>query len=225
MSENAMRRRRVIICDTDRDLLKTLSYYFAVRGDYDVFLYHEPVFCSAWTDDAECSSPCADVIIAGDAMPGVAGVALYNTQSRRGCAVSIKNKALVCRGFEDTGIREIMEAGCVILEKPVDLNKITAWMHHRERLMDLSSPLTIKRKEERHASTRMVEYSVHPARKTFRGISINTSSSGLCLKTRISLRFEQTLTIHPSRVASVRWSNRVEGGSYLIGLQFVQPNI
>ncbi len=220
-----MRRRRVIICDTDRDVLNTLSYYFTVRGEYEVFPYHEPSFCPIWSDDADCSAPCADIIIASIAIAGVNGIKLFTTQSRRGCAVSIKNKALICSNFDNTEIREIMEAGCLIFEKPIDLHKITAWMHHREQQMDLSQPLKIRRKEERHASTQMVEYTVHPKKKIFRGVAINMSSSGLCLKTRTPLRYEQTLTIDPSRPASVRWSNRIEGGSYLIGLQYMQPGM
>ncbi len=215
----------MIICDTDRDLLKTLSYYFAVRGEYEVFLYPEPSFCPVWSDDADCSSRCADIVIAGITMPGANGVNLFNTQSRRGCGVPTKNKALICSSFDDTEIRGIMEAGCVMLEKPVDLNKITAWMHHCEKHMDLSKPLKIKRKEERHECTQMIEYTVHPKKKIFRGVSINTSSSGLCLKTRTPLRDEQTLTISSSRLASVRWSSKIEGGAYLIGLQFMQPGL
>ena len=220
-----MRRRRVIICDVDGDLLNTLSYYFAVRGDYEILTYHEPSFCSMWADNTACSSPCADVMIAGIAMPGVNGVNLYNTQSRGGCAVPIKNKALICGDFEDNAIREIVEVGCVIIEKPIDLNKVTAWLQHREQQIDLSQPLKIKRREERFAGTKIVEYTVYPSAMIFRGISINASSSGLCLETRTPLRYEQTLTISPSKVASVRWANKTEGSSYMIGLQFVRSSL
>ncbi len=222
-----MRKRRVIICDTDRDLVSTLSYFFAARGGYDVLIYHEPSFCPIWADQADCTSPCADIIIAGLVMPRMSGIKLFKVQPLKGCSIFIKNKALVSTGvFDDTTMRDIVESDCVLFEKPLDFNKIAAWLHHREQHMNLSQPLIIKRRELRLASDRRVEYRIRPDADISQGTSVNASPSGLCLKTDTPLRYEQTVTINPavpglSEVASVRWTHEMKGGSYLVGLQFL----
>ncbi len=221
-----MRKRRVIIYDTDRDLVSTLSYYFAVRGEYEVLTYYEPLFCPVWAHNTDCTNACAcsDIIIAGT-VPGGNGINLFSAQSHRGCEVSMRHKALICSNFNDNTIREVMDAGCAIFEKPIDLNKMTVWLHHHERHMDLSKPLRIKRKETRYASDKPVEYAIRPNANIFTGTSVNTSSSGLCLTTDIALRDEQTVTINPlapnSSRASVRWSQAMTSGSYIVGLQFM----
>jgi hypothetical protein len=222
-----MRKRRVVICDTNRDLLSTLSYFFTARGEYDVLIYHEPSFCPIWVDHTDCTSPCADIIIAGLIMPKMNGITLFKAQPLRGCRIFTKNKALISTGtFEDNAMQDIMESDCVLFEKPLDFNKIAAWLQYREKHMNLSQPLTIKRREIRYASDRQVEYRVRPNANISKGTSINASPSGLCLKTNTPLCHEQTVTINPaapnlSEVASVRWTYEMEGGSYVVGLQFL----
>ncbi len=222
-----MRKRRVIICDTNREVLNTLSYFFAARGGYEVLIYHEPSFCPIWSDQTDCTSPCADIIIAGIVMPRMSGITLFKVQPLKGCRIFIKNKALISAGtFEDNSMRDVMESDCVLLEKPLDFNRIAAWLHHREKHMNLSQPLIIKRREVRLASGRQVEYRIRPSENITQGVSINASPSGLCLKTDAPLRCEQTVTINPAvprlaEVASVRWAHEIKGGSYLVGLQFL----
>ncbi len=221
-----MRKRRVIICDADLDVLSTLSYFFTVRGEYDVLIYHEPSFCPVWSD-TDCSALCADIIMIGLFTPGMSGTALFKAQPRRGCGIFTKNKALISTGiFDDRTMKDIVESDCVLFEKPLDLNKIAAWLNHCEKHMNLSRPLSIKRREMRYASDRPVEYLVRPNATVSKGISINASPSGLCLKTDTPLRYEQTVTLNPaapdpSQVASVRWTNTLEEGSYIAGLQLL----
>jgi hypothetical protein len=178
-------------------------------------------------DHTDCTSPCADIIIAGLIMPKMNGITLFKAQPLRGCRIFTKNKALISTGtFEDNAMQDIMESDCVLFEKPLDFNKIAAWLQYREKHMNLSQPLTIKRREVRYASDRQVEYRVRPNANISKGTSINASPSGLCLKTNTPLCHEQTVTINPaapnlSEVASVRWTYEMEGGSYVVGLQFL----
>lgn len=222
-----MRKRRVIICGTDRDLLNTLSYFFTVRAEYEVLIYPEPSFCPIWAEDIDCTSPCADIIIAGLVMSKMNGITLFKVQPLRGCRIFTKNKALIAAGtFDDNAMKDIVESDAVLFEKPVDFNRIEAWLHHCEMHMNLSEPLIIKRREMRCASVKPVEYTVRPNANILTGTSINTSPSGLCLTTNTPLRYEQIVTLNPaapdpSRVSLVRWTKKLEGGSYMTGLQFL----
>ena len=206
-----------------------LTYYFEARGGYEVLTYKEPVICPIWANDADCSisSPCADIIIANLVMPKMSGSILFKAQSRKGCKIPLKNKAFILGNFAYVTMNEIMESECVIFEEPIDFGKITAWLKSREQQMDLSQPLKIKRKEKRYVSNDEVACIVQPNNKYMKGIAVNMSISGLCLKTDSPLREEQIVTIHPdhlnpSQTASVRWAMRMESGSYMMGLQYLQ---
>ncbi len=225
-----MRRRRVIIFDTDRDLLCMLLHYFSLRGEYDILTYNEPSFCPVWVNNNDCTNttPCADIIISGDVVTqGISGGTLFNAQSHNGCEVSIKNKALVGNNFNDNEIKKIMKTGCIIFEKPIDFNKMTVWLSYREKSMDLSTPLMLQRKEERWPTNEIVKLFVQPNSKILRCIALNKSFSGLCLKANSTLENDQSVIIQFNfiqslRGASVRWTNKMEDGCFMIGLQYVQ---
>ncbi len=206
-----------------------MTYYFVVRGEYEVLTYQEPAICPIWADDADCTSisPCADIIIADLVMPKMDGINLFRAQTRRGCKASLNNKALISRNFDDNKMKDIMEAGCVFFEEPIDFHKLTVWLHNREQQMDLSRSLNIKRKEKRYMIEGDIACIVQPNNKFLKGTAVNKSPSGLCLKTKIPLRQEQTVTIHSerpdtSRAASVRWAVKMEDGLYMMGLQYTQ---
>jgi hypothetical protein len=205
-----------------------MTYYFDTRGGYEVLTYKEPVICPVWVNDADCSidSPCADIIIANLVMPKMTGSRLFKTQSQRGCKVALKNKAFILGNFAYITVNEIMESECVIFEEPIDFRKVTAWLKTREQQMDLSQPLKIKRKEKRYVSNEEVACVVQPNSKFMKGIVVNMSNSGLCLKADSLLREEQIVIIHPdhlnpSQTASVRWAMKIQSGSYMMGLQYV----
>ncbi len=224
-----MRRRRVIIFGGDRELLNMMTYYFVIRGEYEVLSYQEPAICPIWADDADCTniSPCADIIIADLVMPKMDGINLFMAQTQRGCKISLNNKALISRNFDNNKMKDIMESGCVFFEGPIDFHKLTAWLHNREQQMELSRPLNIKRKEKRYMIDEDIACIVQPNNKFLRGFGVNKSHSGLCLKTKTPLRQEQTVTVHSehsyiSRTASVRWAVKMENGLYMMGLQYTQ---
>ncbi len=206
-----------------------MTYYFVIRGEYEVLTYQEPVICPIWADDADCTnmSPCADIIIANLSIPKMDGIELFRAQTQRGCKTSLNNKALISRNFDDNKMKGIMESGCVFFEEPIDFHKLTAWLHNREQQMDLSRPLNIKRKEKRYTIDEDLACIVLPNNKLLKGIAVNKSPSGLCLKTKSPLRQEQSVTIHSERpntprAASVRWAVKMEDGLYMMGLQYIQ---
>lgn len=223
-----MRKRRVIIFNRDRERLKMMTYYFNVRGGYEVLTYREPLICPVWVSDADCSnsSACADIIISDLVIPKMTGIEFFREQSRRGCKVSMKNKAIIVGHFDEIKINEIVEPGYVVFEETIDFHKMTAWLLAREQQMDLSRPLKINRKDQRYESSRNVACIAQPNNRIVTGIAVNMSSSGLCLKTDTPLRQEQIVTVHPdylipSQAASVRWAVKMESGFHMMGLQYL----
>ncbi len=221
-----MRKRRAIIYDNDKLYLDLLGDYFVLRG-YEVLTYQTPVTCPIGDDNADCANlpPCADIIMADLMMPNMNGIELLEAQSRKGCKVPVKNKAIILSYSDDDKLKYLHDSGYAIFKKPFSFGVISEWLDEREQQMDLSQPLGITRKEKRYQSIKEVTYKTPPNSAELKGTAINMSPSGLCMKTTTPLKEEQHVTLHsglsdPLRSASVRWVRKIENDFYMAGLHF-----
>ncbi len=86
---------------------------------------------------------CADIVISDLHMPRTSGTELFRLQARRGCKLSIINKAImssyVTGAYED----EIKDLGCSFFFKPSILSDLPDWLKKREKYFDLSQPLAV----------------------------------------------------------------------------------
>ncbi len=224
-----MRRRRAIVFDDDIVIIGLLKKFFALRG-YDVVTYLEPVICPIYKGKPECdaSGPCADIMIVDYSMPVMNGIELLKAQQTRKCGLIAKNKALMT-GYADSLDRStIEELGCAFFEKPLNFNRLAAWFDECEQRMNLSLPLGLIRRESRLPVNSDITFQAGPSNGMHKAVSLNRSPSGLCLRTNVLLRLDQSLTVHSpknghGRPASVRWIREMEDDSYLVGLQFQEP--
>ncbi len=221
-----MRRRRAVIYDDDATILSFMKDYFTLRG-YEVLTYQEPVVCPVDNDTEGCTqfNACADIILTDFMMPKMNGIELLVAQSGRSCKVSMKNKAIISGYIDDKRLEKVHELGCAHFNKPFNLDEIGKWLDEREQRMDLSQLLGAARKEERYENNNEVMFIMPPNDENLKGIAVNMSSSGLCLKINTPLKQEQSVTIYPgtlnpARAALVRWVKEIGSGSYLAGLQF-----
>ncbi len=157
-------------------------------------------------------------------MPTMSGIELLKAQAKRGCKLTMKNKALMSgHDIENFESQKIQELGCAFFRKPFDLSEFGAWLSVRELQMDLLQLLSIRRKETRYTSDEDVTLAVSPDEVNLQGTALNRSASGLCITTNAHLRQGQSLTVNFGhgdfiRSALVRWLRRLEGGFYIAGL-------
>ncbi len=229
MQEPAMRKRRAIVFDDDIVVTGLLRTFLSLRG-YDVLTFLGPMICPIYEDSAECGTnhACADIMIVDFSMPGMNGIEMLKAQSARKCKLTSMNKALIT-GYSDALDRSMIEGlGCAFFEKPLDFNKLAAWFNECELRMDLSQPLGFVRAEKREADNREIAFQALPAAGIQKGIAVNRSPSGLCLKIADPLWPDQTLAVQSedsrsSRSALVRWIREMGDDLYLVGLQFAGP--
>ena len=138
-----MRRPRVMIYDDDQIVLDMLKLFFTRRG-YEVFDYIEPVVCPLKKNPANsCDNfqPCVDVIISDYQMPKMTGIELLQNQSKKGCKVDVKMKAIMSGHSDEKIITQCNELGCSFFQKPFTFSKLSVWLSNHEKLFDLSQQL------------------------------------------------------------------------------------
>ena len=131
-----MRKPRIIIFDDDTTILALLNDYFSWMN-FDVRCLKQPILCPP----CENANPCADIIITDFQMPLINGIELLNHQTRQGCTINIKNKAIVSGDFPEERIYKVSELAGTFFEKPFSLQEIDAWTKECISRVDLSQPL------------------------------------------------------------------------------------
>jgi CheY-like chemotaxis protein len=221
-----MRKRHAILFDDEPVVLLVLKEFFERRG-YEVLAFPEPVLCPVYGEGASCSNiaPCGDIMLVDYKMPRMNGIELLQTQARRGCRLTAKNKALLTGYMDDGKMAHLQELGAAFFEKPVLFDELGKWVDECEARMDLTVPLGYPRKEDRRDYSSEISYAV-PASgdEICHGAIVNLSSSGLCIRVRYPLMREQPISIKTplpisSPVVYVRWLREAEDGGYLAGLQ------
>jgi len=221
-----MRKPRVIIFDDEVFILNMLRDFFLMRG-YEVLSYSDPTsICPISGNGGDlCSSHhrCSDVMITDFAMPGVNGVELLECQSRKGCKLNIKNKAVISGYIDDHHRMKVQQLGCAFFQKPFNLHSLMEWLTGCEQRIDLGQRVATRRKEQRFESDREVAFKLPDSDDVYTGIAVNASTTGLCLKVPTPLKREQTISFHASPFhscsnASVRWVTKIDNDSYLAGV-------
>jgi CheY-like chemotaxis protein len=219
-----MRKPRAIIIDDEQMILDLLTVFLTSRG-YEVFAVAAPECCPLRDENDACRNrrPCSDVLLTDYRMPAMTGIELLVEQARRECKLDIRNKAVIT-GFLDIQASEVVrQLGCRAFDKPIVFSDLAAWLTECEQRMDLSQPLELPRREKRLLCDPGMVCDVKINHEIYRGVAVNRSASGLCLKVPRPLPEEQIVTLLtalplPSLRADVRWIRESGDGGYLAGM-------
>lgn len=192
---------------------------------YEVFAYTKPVICPIDGENTGvCTKPCADILITDYNMPLINGLELLQELTRKKCALISKNKALISGFLETEQLKKLDELGCVFFQKPLDFSELLTWLAECEKRIDRTQPLIVKRTEKRYPASDEITYLIDDQGDLLKGSAVNISNLGLCLKLGSPLVNMQKVLIntrHPiaSRIATVRWTGKLDDGAYLAGLK------
>jgi DNA-binding NtrC family response regulator len=221
-----MRKRRVLIFDDEVMILDVLRDFFAYRG-YEVQTHAEPAVCPLHGDISSCpeKTPCCDVIMTDYQMPGMNGIELLRQQARRGCKLTVENKAVMSGYFDHEKLESIGRLGCKYFEKPISFDDLGRWVDACEKRMDSSLAQKSTRRETRYDSYQEIFYKTSRGDEVFCGVAVNRSDSGICLRVKGPLSAEQPIRLHTGhpqtfQTASVRWVRPTPDGAYLAGLTY-----
>jgi DNA-binding NtrC family response regulator len=138
-----MRKPRIIIFDDDVVILRLLKILLTDKN-YEVLTFNKPLICpldEKKTDNCIKENLCTDIFITDFEMPEINGSELLQKQSKRGCMVDIRNKAVISGNIDNENV--IKKLGYVFFKKPLELSELSDWIDECEKRVDLSMPLGI----------------------------------------------------------------------------------
>jgi CheY-like chemotaxis protein len=219
-----MRKRRAILFDDDPAILNVLTLFFEERG-YDVIACREPVACPIYDSGDRCdkNSPCGDLMITDLEMPRMSGLELLKLQIRRGCTLTIRNKAVLSGNLDPAALDTIRNMGCAAFPKPCRISTLAVWVGECEQRMYLSQPLGVKRRERRDACCSPAVFRIERETDFCSAEIVNRSESGLCVRFDRPLTAAQVLSLQSkiplrSDRLLVRWMRPDAGGGCLAGM-------
>jgi len=141
--EFSMRKRRVILFD-DEEIIVFLFKDFLSSLGYEVFAFTEPAACPVYEKNADACPeqyPCADIIITDFRMPRMNGLELIQEQTRRGCKLTVRNKAVTSGYLDEETQMKVKQLGCRYFQKPVEFSHLKEWLSECEKRIDRAQPL------------------------------------------------------------------------------------
>ena len=126
-------RRRAVIFD-DNDLIRFALRTLLDRRGYEVFTFPEPGLCPLHVIQ-KCPCPanacCADLIISDVNMIGVNGIDFVEQMIEKGCRRPYFGLMSAC--FSTADLVRASKLGCASFTKPLDMDRVTAWVAEVER--------------------------------------------------------------------------------------------
>ncbi len=225
LQKRNMRKKRAVIYDDVYVVLGVLKEYFLLR-DYEVFTFQSPVICPLGEiEKNSCLKPypCADIIISDFNMPKMDGITLFQQQLQMDCKVDVRNKAIMSGYLEEQHNKMLGELGIHFFQKPINFSDLTTWIDQCEQRINLYQPLGSRRRDTRTIFNGEIAYTLSFGDKSSRGLIVNLSENGLCMKTQQPLIRHQIVKIDTSlpiacKTAAVRWVEPSRDNSYTVGL-------
>ena len=225
-----MRKPRVLIFDDDVTILELMERYFS-RSGYEVFSFSNPALCPLNESSAEsCEhlAPCADMVISDFQMPKMTGIELLQGQSRRGCKIDMKMKAIMSGCSDEELVTQCEDLGCTLIAKLYTSSELPCWLDERQKHVDLSQQLRAPKIRGRYFYRQDIEYRLDAAglEDKYLGFTVNKSEDGLGLRVFNPLRSGQKITIInglevPNLNGTVVWCSKEGENAYRAGLRLL----
>ncbi len=129
---------RVVIFEDEQVTRDVLSRLVSSCG-HEVHCFPDPTCCPLYHESScVCSAEqaCGDVLITDNRMPVMSGLQFIQQQHERGCRGVLRNKAVISGYLSPEELELSEKLGCTFFPKPLDWEKIRAWLDEREAVLN-----------------------------------------------------------------------------------------
>jgi len=121
--------KSILVIDDDELCLSVLSEF--LDGDQ----YHVATFSRATclmtikaAERCPMKTPCYDVLITDNQMPGMTGLDFLALQQRCGCKIPDHRKAIISGNWCNENLGKAEQLGCQVFDKPYAFDQISNWL-------------------------------------------------------------------------------------------------
>ena len=122
----------ILIIEHEDHVRNELGSY-SERLGYKPILISDPLICKAANSELkQCPTkkPCAEFLLIDKDCPAIDGLSLIELQTRKGCSVQIKQKALMASKLTDEENEKAFTLGCHVISKSVTFQDLERWLNH-----------------------------------------------------------------------------------------------
>lgn len=128
------------VVDSHSSILDLFNFFLSSCG-YRAIYHREPYFCSLYLpENCICGRQgCSDMLIIeceGD------GIRLLQEQSRRGCTIDARNKAIISSNLRGDTASLARQLGCGYFEKPFRWQELSQWLRGCEERLSREPGIT-----------------------------------------------------------------------------------
>ena len=121
----------ILIIEHEDHVRNELGSY-SERLGYKPILISEPLICKAANSELkQCPTkkPCAEFLLIDKDCPEIDGLSLIELQTRKGCSVQVKQKALMASKLTDEENEKTFTLGCHVISKSVTFQDLESWLN------------------------------------------------------------------------------------------------
>ena len=122
---------RILIIDDEEGIREILGVYSEMLG-YEAELVADLSQCNSFHADSNgCTegTPCADILVIDQNLPGTKGLDLIEQQLEMGCKVPPQRKAVISASLSEEEFRQAKKLGCHVMQKPITFEIFENWLN------------------------------------------------------------------------------------------------
>ena len=125
-----MKQKTALIID-DNPEFRSLMQSVAEMAGYKVITFSDPTVFLSQRQESCCqmeTSPCADLILTDNQMPGMTGLEFLTTIKNNGCKLPDSKKGIISGTLSNEEINRATELGCKVFSKVASIEEMYRWL-------------------------------------------------------------------------------------------------
>jgi two-component system response regulator FixJ len=119
---------KIFVIDDEESVRDSFKWYLEDLG-HEVVAASAPASCQVYNGHTcRQSMACGDALLIDYNMPGMTGLEFIERLKSQGCKGITANMLIMSGNISGVDIQKAGEYGCIVLQKPVSFERLSAWL-------------------------------------------------------------------------------------------------